>query len=146
MKLIRTGLLLISVLLLLNSCGDDEPLPTIADYVAANNLTTLKSVSGLEYIIEEQGTTPNPTINSIVTIDYKGYLLNGEEFDSGEAVTFNLNGLIRGWQEGLQYIGTGGKIVLLIPSELAYGSTGTRSGSIPPNTDIGFDITLIGHR
>jgi FKBP-type peptidyl-prolyl cis-trans isomerase len=128
---------------LFSSCsGDgDETLPTIKEYIVAQGLTTEISSSGLHYIIENQGTPPNPELRNAITINYKGYLLNGEEFDSGSNVTFVLGNLILGWQEGLQLIGSGGRIRLFIPAELAYGSRG--AGSIPPNTDIGFDIDLI---
>jgi len=127
---------------LLISCGgDDDTSITIEEYITQNNLTTQTTNSGLHYIIKNQGTAPNPTLSSNVTINYEGYLLNGDEFDSGNGVTFPLSGLIQGWQEGLQLIGTGGSMTLLIPSNLAYGSRG--AGSIPPNTPIGFEIDLI---
>ena len=136
----RIGLFLFYLPLLL-SCGDDDGGLSIEEYVAQNNLNTQVTSSGLQYIIKNQGTAPNPTLSSNVTINYSGYLLDGSVFDSGNAVTFPLAGLIQGWQEGLQLIGTGGSITLLIPAELAYGSRG--SGPIPPNTPIGFDIDLI---
>ena len=129
--------------MLISSCsGDsDEPLPTIKEYIVANGLDTETTSSGLHYIINSLGTPPNPELRNSVTVNYSGYLLNGEEFDSGSNATFTLGNLIQGWQEGLQLIGAGGNITLLIPAELAYGSRG--AGSIPPNTDIGFDIDLI---
>ena len=127
---------------LLISCGDDDTgRLSIEEYVAQNNLTTQVTNSGLHYIIKSQGTAPNPSLSSNVTINYSGYLLDGSEFDSGNAVTFPLGGLIQGWQEGLQLIGSGGSITLLIPAGLAYGSRG--SGPIAPNTPIGFEIDLI---
>tara|TARA_B100000497_G_C7684349_1_gene414462 strand:+ start:1987 stop:2451 length:465 start_codon:yes stop_codon:yes gene_type:complete len=127
---------------LFSSCGDDEEaLPTIEEYVTTNGLTTQVTSSGLHYIIENEGTPPNPEVRNAITINYSGYLLNGQQFDSGSNVTFTLGNLIQGWQEGLQLIGSGGSIRLFIPANLAYGSRG--AGSIPPNTDIGFDIDLI---
>lgn len=126
------------------SCGGDDPTYlTLEDYIAENNLVTQTTSSGLNYIIKEQGAAPNPTLASNVTINYDGYFLGGESFDSNDNITFPLSNLIIGWQEGLQLIGTGGSITLIIPSNLAYGSRG--SGSIPANTDIGFDIDLISH-
>lgn len=132
--------------LLYSSCGGDESsYLTIDEYVTENNLVTQTTASGLNYIIKEQGTAPNPTLASAVTINYNGYFLGGgnESFDANDNIEFPLRNLIAGWQEGLQLIGSGGSITLLIPSTLAYGSRG--SGSIPGNTDLGFDIDLISH-
>ena len=129
-----------------SSCGGDESsYLTIDEYVTENNLVTQTTASGLNYIIKEQGTAPNPTLASAVTINYNGYFLGGgnESFDANDNIEFPLRNLIAGWQEGLQLIGSGGSITLLIPSTLAYGSRG--SGSIPGNTDLGFDIDLISH-
>lgn len=124
------------------SCGSDDDFLTIDEYIAANNLTTQVTPSGLHYIIKQQGTAPNPTIAANVNINYDGFFLGGGSFDSGNDVTFALGTLIQGWQEGLQLIGSGGSITLLVPANLAYGSRG--QGPIPGNTDIGFDIDLIG--
>lgn len=135
------------IALMCSSCGsDNNPNLTIEDYITQNNLVTQTTASGLQYIIKEQGTAPNPTLASAVTINYNGYFLGGgeESFDANDNIEFPLRNLIAGWQEGLQLIGSGGSITLLIPSNLAYGSRG--SGSIPGNTDIGFDIDLISHR
>lgn len=127
-----------------SSCGDDDSaFLSIEDYITENNLVTQTTASGLNYIIHEQGTAPNPTLDSNVTINYDGYFLGGGTFDANDDITFELRRLIAGWQEGIQLIGTGGRITLLIPSNLAYGSRG--SGSIPGNTDIGFDIDLLSH-
>lgn len=139
-----TYLLIFSIALTLglSSCGDDAPPGlSIEEYVAQNNLTTQVTASGMHVIIHEAGTDPKPTRSSNITINYDGYLLNGNGFDSGNGVTFPLSNLILGWQEGIPLIGTGGSITLIIPPSLAYGSRG--SGSIPPNTPIGFDIDLI---
>jgi len=139
--------LLFAILLISTSCGgDDDEVAglTIDEYIAQNNLTTQVTASGLHYIIKEQGTAPNPTINSEITINYNGYFLNGNSFDANNNISFPLGNLIVGWQEGIQLIGTGGSIMLIIPSDLAYGPRG--QGSIPPNTPIAFDIDLISFR
>lgn len=133
---------LVVVLFTFMSCGSDDEFLTIDEYITANNLTTQVTPSGLHYIIKQQGTAPNPNIRSNVNINYNGFFLGGGSFDSGNDVTFGLSQLILGWQEGLQLIGSGGSITLLVPANLAYGSRG--QGSIPGNTDIGFDIDLIG--
>jgi len=135
--------LLLAVLLFATSCGgDDEPTSlTIDEYIAQNNLTTQMTASGLHYIIKEQGTAPNPTLSNMITINYRGYFFDNTTFDQNEGITFPLSNLILGWQEGIQLIGTGGSIMLIIPPSLAYGSRG--AGSIPPNTPIAFDIDLL---
>jgi peptidylprolyl isomerase len=84
---------------------------------------------------------PPSRLSSNIQLNYKGYLLNGKVFDSGNNVTFNLSKLIEGWQVGLVHFSEGDKGRLFIPSGLAYGTTG--SGSIPPNSPLIFDITLL---
>ena len=80
----------------------------------------------------------------MIDIIYKGYFLNGDIFDTtdGIVVTFQFKNLIQGWLEGIPLYGKGGKGILLIPSHLAYGPTGSQSGTIRPNTVILFDIEL----
>lgn len=136
------SLFILGLILTTVSCGSDESTVSIDEYIQANNLTTQVTASGLHYIIKTPGSAEKPKVSSNITINYKGYLLNGKEFDSGNSVTFPLSNLILGWQEGLQLVGSGGSIVLLIPANLAYGSRGAGS-SVPPNTPIGFDIDLI---
>lgn len=80
--------------------------------------------SGLQYRIIEPGAGKNPEATDQVTVNYSGSLINGKPFDSGEGVSFALNGVIKGWTEGLQLIKEGGKIELVIPPELAYGDRG----------------------
>jgi len=97
----------------------------------------------LQYVIETAGTEGNPSSTSNVQVNYRGYFLNGNEFDSsnGTPISFNLGGVIQGWQEGIPLFQKGGKGVLLIPSHLAYGPNGTNG--IPPNTPILFDVELL---
>jgi len=85
--------------------------------------------SGLQYEILTEGTGKTPTPSDKVTVRYKGTLVNGQVFDSTEShgdkpAEFQLNGVIKGWTEGLQLIKEGGKIRLVIPSDLAYGDRG----------------------
>lgn len=134
---------MISFIALTMSCSGDDEVSTlsISDYVSDNNLTTQKSPTGLNYIIHNPGVAPFPTEISVVTVNYKGYFLNDDVFDEGDNISFPLNGVIRGWTEGLQLIGAGGSITLLIPSNLAYGPGG--AGSIPANTNLAFDVDLL---
>lgn len=114
----------------------------IIDYIDDNNITAIETNSGLFYEILDAGYGVRPNVNSNVTVTYKGYFTSGSIFDqTSSPVTFGLSGLILGWQEGIPLIKKGGKIKLLVPSHLAYGSRG--SGSVPPNTVLIFEIDLI---
>ena len=98
--------------------------------------------SGLQYKITKEGTGPPPNTTDSVTVNYKGTLIDGTEFDSGKAISFPLNGVIKGWTEGLQLMKTGGSTRFFIPSDLAYGTTGS-GAKIGPNSTLIFDVDLI---
>ena len=125
------------------SCGDQaaEDEQIILDYIAANNLTTQKTDEGIYYIIDTPGNSENPSINSKVTVNYKGYFLDGTEFDANDNSEFGLWQVIQGWQIAIPLLGKGGSGTFIIPSEYAYGTSG--QGSIPGNTVLAFDVTLI---
>jgi len=114
----------------------------IRKFIADNNIPAVKdSVFDVYYQIIEPGTgTVVPTRNSIVTVAYKGRLLNGTVFDESTSLRFTLGNLITGWQLGLPKIKEGGKIRLLIPSGYAYGPQA--NGRIPANSVLDFDIEL----
>lgn len=102
--------------------------------------------SGLQYEVLREGTgSEHPTATSKVTVHYHGSLINGKVFDSSvernEPITFGLNQVIKGWQEGLQYMVEGQKMRLYIPSSLGYGKSGT--GPIPPSAVLIFEVELI---
>jgi len=135
-------------LLVIPSCGgDDGPNGSSEDQLQAffteNNINPVRTASGLYYVIDEPGSQEKPTPTSTVTVIYKGYFLDGDEFDSsGDApITFSLRNVIRGWQEGIPLFGKGGSGSLYIPAEQAYGSRG--NNSIPGNTAIAFDIEVV---
>ncbi|GGB14541.1 MULTISPECIES: FKBP-type peptidyl-prolyl cis-trans isomerase [Mucilaginibacter] len=96
--------------------------------------------SGVYYKIVIQGTGANPTIKSTVKVTYTGKLLDGTTFDSG-TINQSLQGLIKGWQSGLPYVKTGGRIILVIPSREGYGNSA--AGSIPANSVLVFTIDLL---
>ncbi len=117
---------------------------TIIQHLAANSLTAVRHESGIYHIISVPGNDQHPVLSSKVTVKYKGYFLNGTVFDqtTGAATaTFNLSGLIQGWQICIPLLGKGGKGTFFIPSALAYGPYG--SGPIPPDTVLAFDIELV---
>ena len=107
-----------------------------------------KTASGLLYKIEREGDmSAKPTsLADVVTVHYEGTTRDGKVFDSsykrGQTIDFPLNGVIKGWGEGLQLVGKGGKIILWIPSELAYGKRGA-GAAIGPNEALRFVVELI---
>lgn len=100
--------------------------------------------SGLQIIDITVGDGAEATAASTVTVHYSGWLEDGTLFDSsvgGEPISFQLSGLIAGWQEGIPGMKAGGKRRLIVPSDLGYGETGR--GQIPPNATLVFDIELL---
>ena len=88
----------------------------------------IETASGLQYKVVKMGDGPKPTATDKVKVHYHGTLIDGTVFDSsverGEPITFPLNGVIRGWTEGVQLMPVGSKFIFYIPSELAYGDRG----------------------
>ena len=119
---------------------DDE---IIQQYISDNNLNAIPTGSGLYYVIDEPGLGSPCISSSTVKVAYTGYYTYGGVFDqsSAQGVVFSLQGVIEGWTEGIPYFKEGGSGKLLIPSALAYGSSG--SGSVPPNSVLIFDIELL---
>lgn len=117
----------------------------ILAYIEENMLTALKSDTGLYYIVETEGEGNSVLETSTVLVKYDGYFLDGTKFDSsGDAgIQINLNNVIPGFSEGLSYFNEGGKGTLLLPPELAYGETGSQTGTIPRNTVLIFNFEII---
>jgi len=102
--------------------------------------------SGLTYVIEAEGEGDKPANDANVVVNYTGKHTDGTVFDSSEGrgpASFNLQGVISGFREGLMLLGKGGKATLVMPAELAYGSAGTPDGSIKPNETLIFEVELI---
>lgn len=104
------------------------------------------TASGLQYLAEKEGTGPRPKATDTVKVHYRGTRIDGEEFDSsysrGQPATFPLNGVIKGWSEGLQLMPVGSKYKLFVPADLAYGESGP--GQIGPNATLIFEVELLG--
>lgn len=101
---------------------------------------------GLQYKVLQQGSGPKPTANDTVTVNYRGTLINGKEFDSsykrGQPISFPVGGVIKGWTEALQLMPVGSKWQLYIPADLAYGDRGAGS-DIGPGETLIFDVELL---
>jgi FKBP-type peptidyl-prolyl cis-trans isomerase FkpA len=118
----------------------------ITKYISDHQLAARPTGSGLYYVVDTLGSGQHPAANSNVTVDYRGYFTSGVVFDQSPAagISFNLSGVIKGWQEGIPLFKKGGKGILLIPSALAYGSQG--NAKIPANSVLIFDIKLLDVR
>jgi len=143
-------LYLFTLVLLFISCSDKtdtsfepETEQDIIQYIEDNNLNATRSNSGLYYVINNEGSGTRPTSASNVTVDYKGYFLDGVVFDESNSngISFRLNEVIQGWTEGITYFREGGNGILLVPYNLGYGESGR--GSIPGGSVLIFDIRLI---
>lgn len=152
MKYYKSLLLFASVfsLLFLNACGGEDPFQV--DYSAAPepfpivDSTKVETESGLTYYVVEEGSGDTVTRRSTVFVFYTGRTLDGNIFDSSyrngaiTPATFNdLGGLIQGFREGLIGMKEGEKRVLIIPPDLAYGSSETHTLR---NDTLRFDIEL----
>ena len=102
--------------------------------------------SGLQYRVVKEGSGKSPAITDQVTVNYRGTLIDGTEFDSsykrGKPATFSVGGVINGWTEALQLMKEGSQWQLFIPASLAYGERGA-GAQVGPNAALVFDVTLI---
>ncbi len=130
----------------------EEEMALLSEYIhglenEGNNVDT--TALGVFYVVMEEGEGAYPQIGDSITIRYNGYLMNGDQFDSS-AWNFE-NGLwtfvlgdgnyIEGWNDGMKVINKGAKVQLMIPSSLAYGSTGYNI--IPPNNTLIFVVEMV---
>lgn len=125
-----------------------EPNRLAGEKFLAENKTkdsVVTTSSGLEYKILKQGAGAKPTLSDKVKTHYHGTLIDGTVFDSsverGEPISFPLNGVIQGWQEGLQLMPVGSKFRFYIPYQLAYGERA--AGQISPYSALVFDVELL---
>ena len=137
----------------------------IKKYVADNNLKVQTTASGLQYVITNPGSAQKPVMGDTIMVNYTGKLTakksDGKDnvFDTSDLKiaketgkfnpaaqygprAFTLGRAIPGFDEGLQLIGKGGKITMIIPSKLAYGPSGMPQGGISPYTPLVFDVEL----
>ena len=117
----------------------------IQEAISGNKTDAKQNHSDVYYTIMKEGTGRQVSVNDTVTIYYKGYLLkDGSVFDEtkDKPATFPLKRLIMGWQIGVPLSKVGGKIRIIIPSNLAY-SIRTRAAKIPPNSILVFEIEVV---
>lgn len=104
------------------------------------------TATGLQYEVMTEGKGPKPKATDTVKVNYLGTKIDGTKFDSsydrGQPATFPLNGVIKGWSEGLQLMPVGSKYKLFVPADLAYGENAP--GPIGPNAALVFEVELLG--
>ncbi len=103
--------------------------------------------SGLQYKVITEGTGPKPAAADTVACNYRGTTISGTEFDSsqkhGQAATFSVSGVIKGWTEALQLMPVGSKWQLFVPSSLAYGDHPPPGAEFGPNATLIFEVELL---
>lgn len=115
-----------------------------AEYAKKDGVTTTDS--GLMYRVISKGDNgAKPKAEDTVKVHYKGTFTDGTEFDSSYSrnapTSFPLSGVIKGWTEGLQYMGVGDKFEFVIPPEIGYGDSS--KGPIPGNSTLVFEVELL---
>lgn len=105
------------------------------------------TASGLQYLVEKEGTGAKPTAESVVKVHYVGTSIDGSVFDSsverGEPAQFGVGQVIAGWTEGLQLMSVGSKYKFFIPQDLAYGANPRPGGPIQPFAALVFEVELL---
>jgi FKBP-type peptidyl-prolyl cis-trans isomerase len=143
------GVLTILCLFSVPAMAAKEKKATKAKSEKSEKAETKKLADGLEITDTKVGSGAEAKLGSKITVHYRGTLKDGKEFDSsykaGEPITFELavGRLIKGWTDGIPGMKVGGKRHLNIPWKLAYGERGTPDGTIPPKSDLLFDVELI---
>jgi peptidylprolyl isomerase len=147
-----TTCLLVSCKSAHNTENNHKTAPASPAQTGNAKMTRIKTASGLEYAIIDEGTGASPRAGNVVTVHYTGWLDNngqeGKEFDSsvrrGQPFSFRIGigQVIQGWDEGVMAMKIGEKRRLFIPSNLGYGARGA-GGVIPANANLIFDVELI---
>jgi FKBP-type peptidyl-prolyl cis-trans isomerase FklB len=127
----------------------DENARKSAEYMAHNRLQpgVVQLSSGIQYAVLQKGTgTISPAVTGTVTVNYRGMLIDGTEFDStwahGAPVSFPVNGVIPGWRDVIPRMHVGDRWRVVIPPQLAYGEHGALP-RIGPNEALVFEIELL---
>jgi FKBP-type peptidyl-prolyl cis-trans isomerase FklB len=116
----------------------------LAENAKKDGVITLDS--GLQYRKIKDGSGKSPQTSGSITVNYRGTLIDGTEFDSsyerGKPSTYQMKKVIKGWREALLLMKEGDKWELYIPTELAYGKRGLRN-RIPPNSALIYEVELL---
>jgi FKBP-type peptidyl-prolyl cis-trans isomerase len=133
-------------LLKIEKMPEPPKMPDVPSDVAAAPKDAKKTASGLAYkALEAKAGGKKPAATDQVKVHYTGWTTDGKMFDSsiarGEPAMFPLNGVIKGWTEGLQLMGEGESFRFWIPGDLAYGETPSRPGA--PAGTLVFDVQLL---
>ena len=125
---------------------DQKDENTLIEYAADKNITAIRTSSGVYIQTHKEGNGEQVKWGDKISVDYKGYTLDGSEFDSsygrGEPITFRVGNMNAGWNEALPYLKRGTKATLLLPSHMGYGKKGF-PGYIDPDTNIAFDVEVL---
>lgn len=115
-----------------------------ADFMAKNatkeGVVTLESGVQIETLVE--GTGAQPQENDKVLVNYAGSLIDGTQFDANDSTEFNLNGVVKGFSEGIRNMKEGGSAIITMPSEYAYGDRGAGQ-NIPGGATLQFKVDLL---
>jgi FKBP-type peptidyl-prolyl cis-trans isomerase len=115
-----------------------------ADFMAENakKAGVVVTESGLQIETIKEGTGKQAKDGDKVLVNYKGTLIDGTQFDANDSTEFNVNGVVKGFKEGILSMKEGGKVKLTMPSELAYGDRGAGQ-NIPGGSTLVFDVELL---
>lgn len=126
----------------------DENLKEAVAFLEENKTKegVITTESGLQYKVITEGTGPKPAETDKVKVNYRGTLIDGTEFDASQPdspAQFRLNGVIRGWTEGIQLMPVGSKYEFFVHPDLAYGANPRQGGLIEPNDLLIFEVELV---
>ena len=152
LSLLISALVCTASLCMMTACSDDmwdseknkkNGEKFLADNAKKSDVTV--TASGLQYKILVEGSGKKPTSSNTVKCYYKGTFINGKKFDgtsSGKPASFQVKGVIKGWQEALKLMPVGSKWEIYLPYSLAYGAAGA-GNDIPPYSALIFEIELL---
>lgn len=140
----------------------EKDMAAIDAYLTEKNIVAEKTESGLRYVITKSGMGENGKSGQVAKVNYTGYMLDGQYFDSSDKsvaeqkgiysarrepytpydVTIDQTSVIKGWHEALKLLNKGAKATIYVPSSLAYGPQ-QRSEIIKPNSILVFDLEVV---
>ena len=114
-----------------------------ADFMAnnANKEGVVTLESGLQIETLTEGTGAQPSVDDKVLVNYVGTLIDGTQFDANDSIEFNLNGVVKGFSEGISNMKEGGSAIITMPSDMAYGDRAM--GNIPGGSTLQFKVDLL---